>query len=142
MEKSGCVTLSAVRRSQAILVIVALLAAPLALLARGMAGEMPGCTRACCLLHGPHSAHLPQPMTDSDGHGMACHHDGATRACHCLMRSHHPQMDFGFLAPIAPTHTSAIVRIAGPEFSRASFSQQVDISLPGFLSPPFQPPRN
>jgi len=124
------------------LVILALLAAPLALLARGMAGDMPGCTRACCLVRGPHSSHMPQPMTDSDGRGMSCHHDEVKPGCFCLMRSHRPQMDFGFLAPIAPTHVSAKVRITGPEFSSASLAQRADIPLPGFLSAPFEPPRS
>jgi len=131
-----------VRRTQAILVIVALLATPLALLARGIAGDMSECDRYCCLSHRHHTSH-PQPAkTTAEERGMSCHHEANSKTCLCLMRSGQTQMDFGFLAPLPPTHASDLVRIAGPASSRVQFTERAGTSLSGFLTAPFEPPRS
>jgi hypothetical protein len=111
------------RRAQAILVVVALLAAPLALLARGMACESSSCTMMCCLPQGSHS-HQGQPM-----------------ACNCPMKSGKRLPDFGLLAPIAPTAPAAHVTLAAPEITRGFFSVFAQSASSGFLSAPFEPPR-
>jgi len=124
------------RRGQAIFVIVALLATPLALLARGRAGDSGGCDRMCCLRHGSHPI---SENTSSDG--MMCHRSAAGRNCQCSMNSGRSPIDYGFLAPIVPASPSAIAGILNPPVSRESFSGFVEVTPSGFHSAPFEPPR-
>jgi hypothetical protein len=135
-------TLVAVKRIQAILVIVALLASPLALLARGMSGDSGDCTRMCCLRHGAHSGAMEHATDSSSSDGMMCHRHAAAHNCECAMSPRQNSMDYGFLAPIAPTSPSAIVGILNPEVSREYFGRQMKMTLSGFLSAPFEPPRS
>src|SRR5277367_5500731 len=55
--RARCVSLLVMRRVKAILVIVALLSAPLAVLAQTSSEDMPSCGGMCCLPH--HAAHNP-----------------------------------------------------------------------------------
>ena len=91
------------RRLQAIAVIVALFATPLALLARGMACEASLCT-ICCPLHVSHS-HSGQPM-----------------ACRCSTKSRNAAPDFGLIAPIAPTMPAPLFTVFAPALHRALLS--------------------
>src|SRR5271154_2148650 len=79
--RAAVVEFLAMRQFQAILVIVALLATPLALLARAVEPGMPDCNGMCCLPHGGHH-HMParnsspEPQKDD----MAFHTGGTGAA--------------------------------------------------------------
>lgn len=142
--RAAVVEFSAMRRVQAILVIVALLATPLALLARAVDPGMPDCDGMCCLPHGSHH-HAParneRPAPEQEG--MACHHGAAGHMVDCSMKSDGQRMDYGLSAPFPPAQTSALAFIDRPKVSRFSNSQfpAEDLSA-GFLAGPFQPPRS
>jgi len=129
------------RRAHAIIVIVALLAKPLALLARAGSAEEPECNRMCCLQHGAHSSHMHHPMKSSTVQGAFCPHSGSHKDCRCVMRAGDQHVDYGFLAPIAPTAPCAIVYVEIPDTSRGISSLYTELPAPGFLSAPFEPPR-
>jgi len=111
------------RRIEAMLVVIALLAAPFALLACGMACESSSCTMMFCMPHGSHS------------------HAGQSMACHCPMRSQSHMPDFSLADGFAPTAPSAPFAIASPEGVRGVFSFNGRSPQSGFASAPFQPPR-
>jgi|SRR5580704_3546269 hypothetical protein len=119
------------RRAQAILVIVAMLATPLALLARGVNGDASDCTSMCCLPHGHHAA---QPKS------MECQHGGIGHVFECTMTSSH-HTAYGLIAPIVPTVPSAIAFLAIPDVSREALAQFLEISASAVLAAPFEPPR-
>jgi hypothetical protein len=99
--------LTAMRRAQAILVIVALLSTPLALLARVNDPGMPDCNGMCCLPHSSHHhspARTPPPEPQKDD--MACHHGAAGQMMECSMNSGQHRMDYGLLAPFPNLHQS------------------------------------
>jgi hypothetical protein len=134
----------AMRRVQAILVIVALLATPLALLARAVDPDMPDCNGMCCLPHGGHH-HSPAKNTApaSPEDEMACHHVAGGHIIECSMRSGQPRMDYGLIAPFPPARTSVVGSIDQPKISRLTRSQFPAVNLSaGFLAGPFQPPRS
>jgi hypothetical protein len=119
------------RRAKAILVIVAMLAMPLALLARGMNGEASECTNMCCL---PHARHAAQHQ------GMECQHGTAGHVFECTMNSAR-HSHYGLTAPIVPTLPSAIAFLSIPDVSRNIVAQFGEVSAVGVRSGPFQPPR-
>ncbi len=119
------------RRAQAILVIVAMLATPLALLARGVNGDASECSSMCCLAHGHHAAQHKQ---------MECDRAETGHCLECTMKSG-SHSDYGLLAPIVPTMPSAVAFVATPDARRHIFSQFREVSATGQLSVPFQPPR-
>jgi hypothetical protein len=119
------------RRAQAILVIVAMLATPLALLARGVNGDASDCTSMCCLPHGHHAA---QPKS------MECQHGGIGHVFECTMTSSH-HTAYGLIAPIVPTVPSAIAFLAIPDVYGDVLPQYSELSAAGLLSVLFQPPR-
>lgn len=134
----------AMRRVQAILVIVALLATPLALLARAVDPGMPDCNGMCCLPHGGHH-HFPvkNSAPASLEEEMACHHRAVGHTMDCSMRSGQPRMDYGLIAPFPPAQTSIVAAINQPRVSRLVGSQFPAFHLSaGFLAGPFQPPRS
>jgi hypothetical protein len=122
------------RRAQAILVIVALLATPLALLARSAAGSMSGCAGICCPTHGSHAAHVLHEK-------MLCHHGELGHVLECTMTSGHHGVDYGLIVPVAPTAPSAIASVGIPDVSRAVTAQLLEVAASGVLSTLFQPPR-
>jgi hypothetical protein len=129
------------RRGQAIFVILALLASPLALLARAAADSTSDCNRMCCLKHGPHSAHMHHPMKSPVAQGAFCPHRGTEKDCRCVMKGGHDHVDYGFLVPIAPTAASAILSVQIPDASSGMFLPLTEFPATGFLSAPFEPPR-
>jgi hypothetical protein len=132
------------RRAQAILVIVALLATPLALLARAGDSGIADCNGMCCWTHGGHH-HSPAQNAAPASHeeGMACHHDVLGHMMECSMKSDRHRMDYGLLAPLPPTQTPALAFIDRPKVSRLPYSQYPGGHLSaGFLAGPFQPPRS
>jgi hypothetical protein len=119
------------RRTQAILVIMALLATPLALLARGVGGVNSECTTMCCLAHGHRAAQHKD---------MECQHSGMGHVFECAMTSSH-HTAYGLVAPIAPTVPSAIAFLAIPDNGREILTRFGELSTAGLVSVLFQPPR-
>jgi len=113
------------RRAEAILVIIALLAIPLALLARGGACQQTTCM--CCLLHGANGPH---------GKTMSCSHCAGHGQCG-LSSAH----DFGLHELMAPTAPAAAVRFVAPDGVRRAFVFLASTNVEGFVSAPFNPPR-
>jgi len=113
------------RRAEAIVVIIVLLALPLALLARG--GPCQQTTCMCCLLHG---AKGPQGKT------MACSHCAGHGQCG-LTTAH----DFGLHELMAPTAPAAAVRLVAPDGVRRAVVALAPANATGFISAPFNPPR-
>ncbi|MGA7841547.1 MAG: hypothetical protein WBS17_02840 [Candidatus Acidiferrales bacterium] len=142
--RAAVVEFSAMRRVQAILVIVALLATPLALLARAVDPGMPDCDGMCCLPHGSHHHAPARNSSPQPSNGdMACHHGAAGHLMDCSMKSDGQRMDYGLSAPFPPAQTSALAFIDRPKVSRFSNSQfPADDLSAGFLAGPFQPPRS
>jgi hypothetical protein len=116
-------SLKAVLRAPIAVVILALLATPLALLARARACESASCTVMCCL---PHSSH------SQAGVGMACH---------CSTKSGKQLPDFGRIAPIAPTTPEEFASVDAPDRSRQPLRSLSPSIAQGFASTPFNPPK-
>jgi len=132
---------------QAIVVILALFAAPLALYARGAYGLGSDCNNMCCLIRGSHASHLHHTSTrhESDSkESIACHHDDAGQALHCSMKAgHNHPSNYGLLAPLPPTTPSHFARLALPVPDKGAAVMWLNKSLPsGFLATPFEPPRS
>jgi hypothetical protein len=133
----------AMRRVQAILVIVALLATPLALLARAADPGMPDCNGMCCLPHGVHHHSPVKNTAPASQEEMACHHGALGYMMDCSIRSGQQRMDYGLIVPFPPVRTSVVVSIDRPKVSRLAGSQFPAFNLSaGFLAGPFQPPRS
>ena len=124
---------SIMRRTQAILVIVALLATPLALVARGLACDTSVCVCACCRPHG-HSS--PPQFTAAEHRRIA-----AGYCPYCGMKLKHRSMDYGFLAPIAPTAPLPVAAVPSPAIARETVAIFTPSPLSGYLPEPFEPPR-
>jgi hypothetical protein len=146
----NCGTLRAMLRAQAVLVIVALLATPLALLARANDSGMADCNGMCCLPHGHHvqqpaPMHHATPMTPAQD--PSCHHEGApptsTLNCSldCAMHSSPHGANYGLLNPIAPTKPSSLFSLRLPWQTQSASSGATAFPRSGFLASPFQPPR-
>jgi hypothetical protein len=130
------------RRTQAIVVIVALLATPLALLARASGTEPMDCNGMCCLPHGLHHSMPHRTPQGSTHDGMSCEHDALGHILECTMKPGHQRTDYGLLLPLAPTKASALASIAALNSPRAAGFQYLGQNLSaGFLVTPFQPPR-
>ena len=142
--QAAVVEFLAMRRIQATLVIVVLLATPLALLARAADPQMPDCNGMCCLPHGGHHHGPPRnPSPELPKDDMACHHGATGPLMECSVRSSHERMDYGLAAPFPPGRTSSLSYVDGPKVSRFAISQFPAGNLSaGFLAGPFQPPRS
>ncbi len=128
------------RRAQALLVVLALLATPLALFARTTTPDT--CDGMCCLPHGSHTSpmrHAPHAAPTKDAE---CHHAALTCAIECSMKSGHHQFNWGLLAPIAPTKPSALASIVLAPHSNSVVMPSRQTDLAAFASTPFQPPRS
>jgi hypothetical protein len=119
-------------RCQSVLLIVALLAVPLALLVRGIACDTTGMT--CCASNGPSS--------QSQRQGMLCGLHQSWHAPTCNTKSGHQPLDYGFIAPMAPTTPEARVKLAAPSATRQSVAFDGLSTFSGFRSAPFEPPRS
>jgi hypothetical protein len=130
------------RRTQAIVIVIALLASPFSLLARASFGMGSDCNNLCCLIHGSHVGHAHMATTKAPQSDMACHHGEVGHAIECTMKAGHNGPDFGFFAPIALTSPSALVTLTSPSQSRAAFTRPNDLIVSGVLEAPFEPPRS
>jgi hypothetical protein len=131
------------RRTQAILVILALLATPLSLLARATGMDSMACNGMCCLPHGQHHSTPVNTSQHSPHDGMSCEHGALGHFLECAMKSGHPRVDYGYLSPLAPTRPSALasVSVLNPP-SVARFQSLTEDLSAGFAADPFQPPRS
>jgi hypothetical protein len=111
------------RRAQAIFVVIAILALPLAPLAWGMACESESVPMMCCIMHTSHSA------------------SGQLMRCHCTGKSQQPPPDTGMIPPIPPGIAAARIEIAAPQDAREKFFAFSKSETSGYLSAPFEPPR-
>ncbi len=115
-------------RLPAILVIVALLASPLALLARGIFCDPSECTcRVVCPMHASHT----QPMCGVVKQAPMC---GTHQGRHAL--------DYGFIAPFAPAVPLPHAQLPGPRTFSGSVPHFAQLSVDGISSVPFEPPRS
>jgi hypothetical protein len=118
------------RRVQAILVIVAFLAAPIALLARGVFCDPAECD---CMTICAHLVSQGKPMC-----GMAKH----AAAPMCGTHQGHHALDYGFIAPFAPAIPLPHAALSVPLVSREFAPQFAQVSVDGIHSVPFEPPRS
>jgi len=109
------------RRAKAILVIVALLALPLAPLAWGIACESSSGPMMCCMMR--HS---------SSGRPMPCHCTGSSQ-------KHAP--DVSVIAPIPPGKAEARIELLSPQDARTNFFVFSASTASGYSSILFEPPR-
>ncbi len=128
------VSIAAMRRAQAILVILALLATPLALLARSTPGMAAQCSRMCLLLArslhaGKHSRKVP------------CFCGASAQDRQCAMSPSPRTPDYGLNAPMPPTRASALAELARPEFAQGRAVFHTPDSMAGFPRRPFEPPQ-
>jgi hypothetical protein len=131
-------------RAQAILVIIALLGAPLALLAHSVSADAAACGGMCCLPHHGHQHPASHPAsTPNHQHpSEACEHGAASQMPNCAFDCGHPRQDYSFLSPLAPTKPSHLMSIARFNSPRnAKFPAVTRNVAAGFLTSPFQPPR-
>jgi hypothetical protein len=113
------------RRVQSILLIVALLAIPMSLVARGGACERTQCM--CCLTH----------AKQAHGKTLSCSH--CTGRGQCGIGSAAP--DYGLNAPLAPTAPMPQAALAEPVMSGHVLAHYPEAVPSGFFSAPFEPPR-
>lgn len=118
------------RRLEAILVIVAFLAAPIALLARGVFCDPAECD---CMTICAHLVSQGKPMC-----GMAKH----AAAPMCGTHQGHHALDYGFIAPFAPAIPLPHAALSVPLASREFAPQLAQVSVDGIHSVPFEPPRS
>jgi len=131
-------------RAQAILVIIALLSAPLSLMAHSANADPATCGGMCCLPHHAHQhpASRQPAQQNHQHHGESCDHDATSQLPNCAFDCGHPRQDYSFLSPIAPTRPSNLASIARLNSPRnAKFQLAAQNVAPGFFANPFQPPR-
>jgi hypothetical protein len=122
-------------KAPAIAVMLAMFCAPLALLVRGIVCDPAECQcMTVCPMH--HSA------LAKDARVLCGSPAGASQTPMCGAHQGHHALDYGFIAPFAPTLTSARVTIALPEPSTESTPLIAESSVSGFLTVPFEPPRS
>jgi len=122
------------RRAQIILVLIALVSAPVALLPRSEACA-DACTKSCCVaLH--HSATRPAPVA---GH---CHSNNRAPSARCCDEptSNHA-LDYGFSILMPLSILPDIAGLAAPAISRSPVVTNHLIAPSAFSSAPFEPPR-
>ena len=124
---------SLMRRTQAILAIVALLATPLALVARGLLCDTSVCACMCCKSHSNSSA--PR-FTAAELRRIT-----AGYCPYCGRKLQHRPADYGFIAPIAPTAPLPVVTVPSPAIARETPAIFTPSPLSGYLPEPFEPPR-
>jgi hypothetical protein len=130
------------RRTQAILVILALLATPLALLARAAGMDSMACNGMCCLPHGQHHSTAAGTSQRSSHDGTFCEHGALGHLMECGMKPGHQRVDYGLISPLAPTRASALASIDALNLPRvARFQSHSQTPSAGFAADPFQPPR-
>jgi hypothetical protein len=121
------------RRAHAILVILALLATPMALLARS------DCDRAAC-----------DCMCDLVNQSLAMNAHKAPKLCgqaagslhQCAMNMKHHPPDFSLNTLMAPTAPLPVAAFAASVATAQVFTPNTPSAPSGFLAAPFEPPRS
>lgn len=121
------------RRVQSAIVIVAMLAIPLALLARTGPCAQSQCSRLCALIL--RSAHAEQ------GKHQRCICGMTPGSQQCAGHSGQQTPDFGLNAPMPPTMPSARVAIAAPDSERRASVAVAEFASSDFRFELLQPPR-
>lgn len=113
---------------QSLALILALLAAPLALLSRSYACTASQCTMMCCLPH-KHAYAM----------SMRCH-SGAAGACavRCDSRKN---LDYGLASPLPPTQLQVVFTLPVLASAQIVFFADNQRVANGFSRIPFEPPR-
>jgi hypothetical protein len=119
------------RRVHAILVILALLATPMALLVRSDCNSS-ACDCMCDIVNRTLLAHAHHPPLC----GQA-----ATSTHHCSMNTTHNPPDFGLNTLMAPTAPLPVASLAAAVAAAPVVAPQTLSTPSGFLAAPFQPPR-
>jgi len=116
------------RRVQSLALVLALLAAPLALVSRSYACAASQCTMMCCLPH-KHARAM----------NMHCH-SAAPGPCvmHCDSQKN---LDYGLASPLPPTQLQATLTLPAPGPAEMSFLADSPRIANGFSRIPFEPPR-
>jgi len=124
----NCDSMLVMFRAQAILAVIALLAAPVALLARGIVCDPANCT---CAFACAHPVSRSQPMCGAVKHAPTCGtHQG------------HHAIDYGLIVPIAPTAPLPYAQFAAPALSPEFVLEYQQSPIAGFSAVPFEPPRS
>jgi len=116
-------------RLPAYLVMIALLATPLALVARGIACNPSECD--CMAMCARQGAERDLRLCGTTKHAPMCE---THRGNHAL--------DYGFIAPIAPTPPLTSVQLEGPTTSNEFVTEYAQSGVTRSLSEPFEPPRS
>jgi len=122
------------RRAQVILALIALVSAPLAVVARSEACA-DACTKSCCVaMH--HSTHGSVPAS---GH---CHGNNQAPSARCCDEptSNHA-LDYGFTILMPLSILPDVAGMEAPAISRAAVASNPLIAPSAFSSAPFEPPR-
>lgn len=119
-------------RAHAILVILALLATPMALLARSDCSES-ACDCTCTLVNKTFLAHGRR--------GPLLCGQAAGSMHQCAMNTKHHPPDYGLNALMAPTAPLPVASLAASVIRADVFAPQMPSAPSGFLAAPFEPPR-
>jgi hypothetical protein len=132
------------RRAQILVVVLALVCAPLSLLVQPASADMSACGGMCCLPH--HGSHHPmnhRPAPPKQDHqASSCEHGAVPQLPNCAFQCGDIQTQHVYVAPVAPTKPSNLVSIARLNLPK-TFELQPETrnTVSGFLAEPFQPPR-
>jgi len=121
------------RRLHAILVILALLATPMALLARSDCDQS-ACDCMCSLVYRSLS-------TRAKRRPMLCG-QASTSLHRCAMNAKHHRPDYGLNTLMAPTAPHPLVALLVPAAAAPSYGSMVFPTPSGHPPVPFQPPRS
>jgi len=123
------------RRLEAFLALISMLAAPLALVARGQACAS-ACAKSCCLISS--SRVHASPQADANCHSQR---PADSRRCGSAPAPNHA-LDFGFLAPLPRVILPALTGAPSLQTSRRAISPAVLNDSSINLPPPAEPPRS
>lgn len=122
-------------RIKASILILALMVAPLASLCGAQSDTTKRCPPLCPMMHGG------TPTATEPTNEMECHHGGSTKE-DCVMKSGCGHaLDLGLASPLPPAilcHSRKLIAAGSTGTIR---SAETISSMPGFQTPPHQPPR-
>ncbi len=120
--------------------MVALLATPLALLARTVSPAA-DCDMICCPVNRTHSTPMQNTMPRETSTATHCRH-AASMDMDCCMESGRNALPYGLLALMAPTNPSSHARLAPPTISFRMIAAAISATPHGSPTEFFEPPRS
>lgn len=123
------------QRIQAVVALLAILATPLALIARGEACA-DSCAKYCCPISSQHAR-------AASAANMKCHQrnsSGSEKCCSAPASNH--VLDYGFATPLPQTVLTITSSIEAPQFLRRSIAFEIPLEFSNSIPPPFEPPRS